>query len=414
MDIQRYYSRIREEEQRNNRFLHLTPNEPYMSDTARAFMGSKLADRYYMGGGEDEMVDLGPLTALGFPGIEALVIAAEDATKEMLGAAEVNLNCLSGVHAMMCAILSTTEPGDTVMTVHHDYGGHFATKGIVDRIGRKHLFTPNYHFDTLSFDAEAIAKAFKEAGAKAFYMDVSYYLNPHNLREIRAALGDKAIIIYDASHTMGLIMGQQFQAPLKEGANVICANTHKTLPGPQKGMIAFRDSELGEKANGIINACLYSSPHTVSMIALSTTILEMKEFGQEYAKQIIANSNALGEALAKRGHKLRKANTGRYSEDHQVHLFTEHLGDYRKLYRQFFANSITLAFDDPDILKQGMFIRLGTQEITRRGMKEAEMDTIAGFLDRSIKAERFAGEVESFNDKYRQAQYSFDTQVTVD
>ncbi len=100
----------------------------------------------------------------------------------MLGAAEVNLNCLSGVHAMMCAILSTTEPNETVMTVHHDHGGHFATKGIVDRIGRKHVFTPSYNFDTLSFDADSLAKAFKESGAKALYMDVSYYLNPHNLR----------------------------------------------------------------------------------------------------------------------------------------------------------------------------------------------------------------------------------------
>jgi glycine/serine hydroxymethyltransferase len=104
------------------------------------------------------------------------VKAAEEATKEMLGAAEVNLNCLSGVHAMMCAILSTTEPGDTVMTVHHDHGGHFATKGIVDRIGRKHVFTPAYDYDALKFDAEAIAKTFKEQNCKALYMDVSYYL----------------------------------------------------------------------------------------------------------------------------------------------------------------------------------------------------------------------------------------------
>lgn len=112
MNIQQYYTRIREEENRNNHFLHLTPNEPYVSDTARAFMSSRLADRYYMGGGDDEMIDLEPFTALGFPGIESLVTAAEDATKEMLGASVVNLNCLSGVHAMMCAILATTEPGD--------------------------------------------------------------------------------------------------------------------------------------------------------------------------------------------------------------------------------------------------------------------------------------------------------------
>lgn len=408
MNIHKYFDAIHQEEDRNSRFLHLTPNESYISETARTFLSSRLADRYYMGAGNDNMVDFEPFTALGFPGIEALVTAAEDATKEMLGASVVNLNCLSGVHAMMCAILSTTDPGDVVMTIHHDHGGHFATKGIVDSIGRKHVFTPAYNFDTLSFDTEALAKTFSETGAKALYMDVSYYLNPHNLRQIRDALGDEAIIIYDASHTMGLILGQRFQAPFKEGANVICANTHKTLPGPQKGMIAFRDQELGERANGIINSCLYSSPHTASMIALSTTILEMKEFGTELAEQTIANSNALGEALAEHGYKVRKANTGRYSENHQVHLLTADLGDYRDLYRRFYANSITLAFDHQDILGGGIFVRLGTQEITRRGMKEADMKVVADMLDRSIKGEQIASEVEVFNDKYRHAHYSFD------
>lgn len=408
MDIQKLYSQIRKDEQTDAKFLHLTSNEPYVSDAARVFAGSRLADRYYFGGGDDELVDYGAFTSLGMPGIAELVKAAEEATKEMLGASAVNLNCLSGVHAMMCAILSTTEPGDAVMTVHHDHGGHFATKGIVDRIGRKHVFTPAYDNDALKFDAQAMAKVFKERDCKALYLDVSYYLNPHNLSEIRDALGEDAIIIYDASHTMGLIMGQQFQAPLKEGADVICANTHKTLPGPQKGMIAFRDKELGEKANAIIDGCLYSSPHTASMIALATTILEMKEFGQEFAKQIVANSNALGEALHRRGYHVRKANTGRWSENHQVHVITHKIGKHSELWRKLYRNNINVNFDSPDVFKQGFFIRLGTQEITRRGMKEADMERIADFLQRGLNGDNFADEVTAFVGTYRTAHYSFD------
>jgi glycine/serine hydroxymethyltransferase len=409
MNIQQYFDKIRLDEQQDAQFLHLTSNEPYVSQTAKTFVGSRLADRYFMGGGDDDgLIDEGAFTTLGLPGVGALVQAAEAASADMLGAAIVNLSPLSGVHAMMCAIESTTEPGDTVMTVHHDHGGHFATKGILARIGRKHVST-SYNFDTLSFNAESIAKTFKESRAKAFYMDVSYYLNPHNLREIRAALGEDAIIIYDASHTMGLIMGGQFQAPLKEGANVICANTHKTLPGPQKGMIAFRDKKFGQEANDIINACLYSSPHTASMIALATTILEMKEFGRDYAKQIITNSNALGDALTKRGYTVRKANTGRWSENHQVHLMTEGLGNYRELWRRLYNNHVNVNFDHPDVFKQGWFIRLGTQEITRRGMKEPEMEQIAEFLHRGLNGKSFANEVTDFIDHYRTVHYSFDT-----
>lgn len=405
MNIQPFFDKISAEEQRNHDFLHLTANESVMSDAAHKFFGSRLSERYFMGGGDEHaVVDLGPLTALGFPGIAELVEAAEQVTKEMLGASAVNLNCLSGVHAMMCAILSTTEPGDAVMTVHHDHGGHFATQGILERVGRGHLFA-SYDFEKLQFDVHKMATDFKRANAKALYLDVSYYLNPHNLREIRAALGNEAIIIYDASHTMGLIMGQQFQAPLKEGADVICANTHKTLPGPQKGMIAFRDKELGEKANDIINGCLFSSPHTHHLIALAVTILEMKEFGEAYAKQVIANSNILGESLVVLGHTVRKANTGRYSENHQVHLITDKLGQSRELYDKLFANNITSNFDTP--LGGGMFLRIGTQEVTRRGMKEEEMRKIAEFIDRSFKEEQFRDEVMEFNDGFRKVEFGW-------
>lgn len=403
--IKPYFTTINQEEERNNQFLHLTANETIMSDTARTFMRSQLADRYYMGAGEDNIIDYGAFTAVGMPGIGELVDAAEEAARQMLGARYVNLSCLSGVHAMMCAILSTTDPGDTVMTVHHDHGGHFATKGIIDRIGRGHVFA-SYSFDTLSFDTRELAKTFTKSGAKAFYMDVSYYINPHNLKEIREALGKDAVIIYDASHTMGLIMGQTFQTPLKDGADVICANTHKTLPGPQKGMIAFRDEEIGERANDIIESCLYSSPHTHHMIALATTILEMKEYGKAYAQQIIRNSNALGEVLVKKGYKVRKANTGRYSENHQVHLLTEEIGHYRELYDKLFRNNIAVNFDN--LFDKGAFIRLGTQEITRRGMKKEEMDQIATFLDQSLKGKDVGKEVKQFVEKYQTVQYSFD------
>src|SRR3989344_1560328 len=331
--IRDYLNKIKEEEKRNENFLHLTANESQMSETARMFLGSKLSERYYVGAGTDGIVDLGVFTQLGFEGIAALVSEAESAAREMLGASVVNLSFLSGVHVMTCAILSMTEPGDTVMTVHHDHGGHFATSGILKRVGRKNV-NAAYNLSEFKFDAEKTAQIFKESGAKAFYMDVSYYLNPHNLREIREALGEDAIIIYDASHTMGLIMGQAFQSPLKEGANVVCANTHKTLPGPHKGMIAFRDQDLADKANAIIDGCLYSTPHMTHLIALAITILEMKEFGQDYAKQIISNSRAMAKKFAELGYEVRKANNGEYSNNHQFHVFIDDNGNSLELYRR--------------------------------------------------------------------------------
>ena len=104
MKMKKIIDQIKKEEIRNREFLHLTANEAQMSKTARQFLGSKISERYYMGGGENGKVDLGPFTVLGFPSVKKLVREAEEATKQMLGAKHDNLNCISGIHAMMCAI----------------------------------------------------------------------------------------------------------------------------------------------------------------------------------------------------------------------------------------------------------------------------------------------------------------------
>lgn len=407
MNIKSYLEKIKNEERRNVEFLHLTANEDQMSKTARMFLGSKIDERYLFSGAENEIVEVGTFTGLGFEGVEELINTAKEAAKEMLFAVDVNLNMLSGVHAMMCSILSTTDPGDIVMTVPLEYGGHFATQGIIERIGRKHIFA-DYDFDNLRFDTEKIGKKFKEQKIKALYLDVSYYLNPHNLREIRKAIGNKPIIIYDASHTMGLIMGQQFQSPLKEGANIISANTHKTLPGPHKGMLAFRDKELANKANEIIDSSLYSTTHITHLIALATTILEMKEFGKDFAKQIITNSNAMAKAFVELGYDVRKANTGRYSENHQVHVFIDNRGDHMLLYRNLIKNNISTNFQGSELSCGRWFIRIGTAEVTRRGMKEKEMIQIANLMDRAMRGENVKSKIIRLNYQFPEIYYSFD------
>lgn len=409
-NIQKLINDVGHLEKRNSNLLHLTANENQLSNTALSFLDSKLSERYYFGGGSQGVVDVNPFILLGLKEVENLIREAEKALKYMLKASVVNLNCLSGVHAMMCAILSTTEPGNIVMTVHHDHGGHFATKKILDRVGRNHIFIP-YDLKSLRFDVDKIRQLRERYRIKAAYLDVSYYINPHNLKDIRKALGDDVTIIYDASHTLGLIMGGRFQDPFEEGADVICANTHKTLPGPQKGLIAFRNNVLGKKANAIINSCLYSSAHTHHLIALAITILEMKTFGSEYARQVVKNSNALGEEFCKLGYKVRRTTDGRISYNHQVHVFIDTLGDRQALFLRLLSNGISTNFDNP--LGERLFIRIGTQETTRRGMKEDDMTKIAQLMDRALRGENVKEEVYSFNSKYKEIKFSFDPLIAL-
>lgn len=395
---------------RNERFLHLTPNESVLSNTARKFQSTRLSDRYYFGPGESGVMDNGTFTALGLAGVGDITDKAEEALKKMVGAEVVNLNCLSGIHAMMCVLLSTTNAGDTVMTLHHNHGGHFATKGIIERAGRKSI---DAVFDSTNreLDIKATTKVFKNSNAKLFYIDISYITDTIDISKLRSHLGEEALIAYDASHTIGLIMGEALPSPLANGVDIMCANTHKTLPGSQKGLIAFKDASYGQKINKLINSCLFSSTHTGSLIALAITILEMESYGKAYAKQVQNNSQALGEALQTLGFEIRKNPDGSFSRTHQVHLLTDRLGERRSIYDTLYQNSIASSFDSPRIQNNGNFIRLGTQEITRRGMKEEEMAIIANLIKQALDGKDVKEKVESLKSKFSSVQFSFDNNI---
>ena len=130
----------RSEVQTSN-FLHLTVNENQLSVNANKLLSTKLSERYFFGSGDsNSIVDFGSYTFRGLPEVDRLVSSATHKIKKITGASEVSLNCFSGLHAMMCAILVSTNPGETVMSIPFEDGGHFATKGMVESLGRKHIF----------------------------------------------------------------------------------------------------------------------------------------------------------------------------------------------------------------------------------------------------------------------------------
>lgn len=404
-DTTKILNDLTSEVKRNEDFLHLTANECRMSNTAMKYMSSNLGQRYYFGGGVDMIVDFGNFTFVGMKAIEDLLVASEEAVCKMLNATGVNFNCLSGIHAMMCSILSTTEPGDCVMTVREDDGGHFATKGIIEKIGRKHAYA-TYDNDLQEFDLDTTEKTFKDNKARVLYLDISNHLKPAPISEIRKRFGDKAIIIYDASHTMGLMMGHVLENPLDVGADMISANTHKTLFGPQKGMIVFKNKTMADKCNGIINGYLKSSAHTENLIALGIAILEMEKFGAKYAEKVVDNANSIGQEFKKLGYKVREAGDNRITNTHQTHIFLDGEIDRLTAYKNLVHNNISLNFES--VMGGNLFMRVGSQEITRRGMGPKDMANIAKLLDRALKGHNVKGKITSLVKRHNNIYYSFD------
>jgi len=404
-EIRNKIYRIKKLERRNKEYLHLTPNENQLSRIANSFLSSKLSERYYFGGNSEKAVELELISLLGLPEMSELMMMAESAFRKRVKASVINLNCLSGIHAMTSVLLAVTDPGDTVMTVRVRDGGHFMTQNILKRIGRKQIYA-EYNLNNLKFDTSKLAENFKKNEPKVIYLDFLSIIYPINLREIRDALGNNVVIIYDASHPLGLIFGGEFQSPLDEGADIIVANTHKTFPGPHKGIVAFKNKKTGEFLNAEINRSFLSTSHTNHSIALAITALEMEKYGDSYARQIIENSNSLGMFLNEKGYNIEKTPDGRFSHSHQLHIILGKEHNRKKIFNNLVNNNISINLNRRN--EGEYFLRIGTQEVTRRGMESKEMESIADILHKAIIGKSVIKDVKALNNRFRTIKFSFD------
>ena len=180
----------------------------------------------------------------------------------------------------------------------------------------------------------------------------------------------------DAAHVMGLIAGGRFQSPLDEGADVIVTSTHKTLAGPQGGMILTNDSFVAERIGSAIAPLLVANHHLGRLPALAATFLEWLTFGQAQATAIIENAKALGKALDERGLRLVGAGLG-YTESHTILPTVDEFGAGDASARQLEACHIIVGSAEVPAELGAHGLRIGVQEVTRYGMTPADAPEIA-------------------------------------
>ncbi len=175
-------------------------------------------------------------------------------------------------------------------------------------------------------------------------------------------------VAYDGSHVLGLIAGGQFQSPLDEGGSVLMGSTHKTFFGPQGGLMLYNDEELFSKIESKVFPGIVDNIHLNRVASLCYAIIELLKFGREYATQVVRNSQALAKSLDDLGVPVKCKKVG-YTKSHQVLL------DYNEEKSVRVANLL----EEMDIIVD-TGIRVGTSEVTRRGMKENEMEIIAQIM----------------------------------
>ena len=219
-----------------------------------------------------------------------------------------------------------------------------------------------------------------------------------------------AYLIYDASHVIGLIAGQRFQSPFEEGADVIISSTHKTLAGPQGGMVLTNDESIAERVARGVYPLLMSNHHLNRLPALAGTFIEWMECGEAQADAIVANAKALGQALAERGVPMLGADLG-FTESHTLILIVDKYGEGSALANHLeacyiIAGAAGLA---PEVGTSG--VRIGVQEVTRWGMTPEDAPDIAECIVSALAG----GTPEELKPKVAEVARRFDTiQFTVE
>jgi len=389
---------------------------------------------------EAVMSDFGNRYAEGWPGervyagctyIDEVEIQCMELAQKLFKAEFADVRSVSGVVANLAIYSAYSNPGDVMIASSIPAGGHIShgkkehsgTAGLVHGLDIE-FFAFDPEEMTLDVDkTKAKVEDLKSQGRlpKIAMFGGSVFLFPHPVKELADFLkGHDMHINYDAAHVAGLIAGGKFQDPLREGTDTMTMSTHKTLFGPQGGLVLGFEKHA-EPIKKAMFPGLTSSHHIHHMGAKAVAFAEALEFGKDYAEQTIKNAKALAAELNNVGFKVLGEKRG-YTESHQTVVNVLDFGDGGTIEADLEkANIIVNRQLIPGDLKANRHymhpggIRLGTSEITRLGMKESEMKEIASLIKQVVvdkkDAVEVANRVKEFKTDFKKTQYCFDNKL---
>ena len=312
--------------------------------------------------------------------------AAQKLARELFGAEYVDLRPLSGNIAGLAATLATVRPGDRVLEAPN--GHRYAEKLASSRL-RADLSAMPIPWDgpNSNIDLETTRALIRRHKPAVVTVGSGIFLFPQPVREIREEMDRSApdsILIYDAAHVIGLIAGKRFQDPLGEGADVVVSSTHKTLAGPQGGMILTNDRDLAERIGYAVAPLLESNHHLGRLPALAATFQEWLACGEAHANTVIENAQALGKELRARGLPMVGEACG-ITTSHTLHAVVDAYGAGKAVADRLEACGIIAgAAGAPEELGVSG-LRLGVQEVTREGMTLEHAPAIADCIMDAMK-----------------------------
>lgn len=298
----------------------------------------------------------------------------------------VDLRPISGTLANLAVFSALKNKNNRVITLGMTGGSHISheKRGALGFLGFK-----IFHFDLkrngLFIDLQKAKEKILKIKPRFIVLGGTVILFPQPIKELKDVCEKtNTLIVYDGAHVFGLISAGFFQDPLKEGADILTASTHKTFPGPQGGIILANIGEqLKKKIQQSVFPGITSNHHLHRIPVLGVVLDEMKKFGRDYGLQIIKNAQALAQFLYNYGFNVLGKDYG-FTKSHQVLVNVEKWGGGKRVAEvleraNIIVNKNVLLGGQLDV-KNPQGIRLGVQEVTRLGMKEKEMEKIAFFI----------------------------------
>ena len=392
---------IDRESRRQETTLELIASENHVSHAVLEAAGSVLTNKY----------------AEGYPGAryyggcefyDTVETIAIDRAKQMFGCRFANVQPHSGANANLAAFMSLMQPGDSFLGINLSSGGHL-THGM--KLNASAIFyKPDfYELDpkTETIDFNSVRAKAKELRPKVIVCGYSAYprtIDFAQFRQIADEVGAK--LMADVAHIAGLCVGGAHPSPFPH-AHVVTTTTHKTLRGPRGGLILTNDEELSKLINRSVFPGSQGGPlmHIIAAKAVAFGEALRPEF-KGYAQQVVKNARALADALTRKGYRLQSGGTDNHLMlvDLRARNAAFTGADAEKALEA--AGMITnknAIFNDPRPPKVTSGLRLGTPAVTTRGLKEADLATVAEFLDRALVNKddaaalaRIRGEVADF------------------
>lgn len=402
------YEALTSEAKRQAFKLELIASENFVSEAVLEAAGGIMTNKY----------------AEGYPGkryyggcehVDVAENLARERAKELFGAEHANVQPHSGSQANMGVYFAVLEPGDTIMGLDLAHGGHLTHGHPINFTGRLYNIAPyQVEPETEVIDYDKLIKQAAEVKPKLIVAGASAYprtLDFAKFREAADAAG--ALLMVDIAHIAGLIVAGLHPSPVPF-ADFVTTTTHKTLRGPRGGMIMCKEKYAADIDRTVMPG-IQGGPlmHIIAAKAVAFKEAQSEEF-VIYQKQIVKNAAELAGQLIDRGQKLVAGGTDTHLM--LMSFIGQRRADGKKITGKMVeraldkanitANKNTVPFDPAKpFVTSG--VRLGTPAVTSRGMKEAEMDQIAEFIDRVVKNlgdkevyATVAAEVEEFCGKF--------------